>query len=206
MSPCIAPGTIASLSAEPQPRLSGQEDPPSSWSDDQRILAREIQARLKRTIRKLCPPHMASHTDDVVQLAMLRVMRSAETHRDGEGAEAPSASYLWKVAYTTTIDELRKVRSQQNTLGNAAQASAAEPSAFLSPESTVEGKEIGGAIRDCIEVLHEDRRRAVVLHLQGHLVPEAASLLGWTRKRAENLVYRGLSDLRRCLATKGFQR
>ena len=47
------------------------------------------------------------------------------------------------------------------------------------------------------------RRLAVTLHLQGHTVPEAGSLLGWNAKRAENLVYRGLADLRDCLAGKG---
>jgi RNA polymerase sigma-70 factor (ECF subfamily) len=48
-----------------------------------------------------------------------------------------------------------------------------------------------------------DRRRAVMLYLQGHSVPEAARLLGWTAKRTENLVYRGLADLRHCLRAKG---
>ena len=42
-----------------------------------------------------------------------------------------------------------------------------------------------------------------MLHLQGHSVPDAARLLGWPAKRTENLVYRGLADLRRCLIAKG---
>ena len=46
---------------------------------------------------------------------------------------------------------------------------------------------------------------AVVLHLQGHSVPEAARLLNWGNKRTENLVYRGLADLRNCLALKGLE-
>ena len=36
--------------------------------------------------------------------------------------------------------------------------------------------------------------------------PEVASILKWRAKTAENLVYRGLADLRRCLATKGLAR
>ena len=40
-------------------------------------------------------------------------------------------------------------------------------------------------------------------HLQGHTGPQAAALLGWDAKRTENLVYRGLADLRQCLEAKG---
>ena len=34
---------------------------------------------------------------------------------------------------------------------------------------------------------------------------EAAGILDWSAKRVENLVYRGLADLRDCLAAKGFK-
>jgi RNA polymerase sigma-70 factor (ECF subfamily) len=44
------------------------------------------------------------------------------------------------------------------------------------------------------------------MYLHGHSVAEVAALLGWRFKKAENLVYRGLADLRRCLATKGLSR
>jgi RNA polymerase sigma-70 factor (ECF subfamily) len=45
----------------------------------------------------------------------------------------------------------------------------------------------------------------VVLHLQGHSLKEVGSLLGWTEKKAENLVYRALAGLRTCLVTKGIR-
>jgi RNA polymerase sigma-70 factor, ECF subfamily len=49
------------------------------------------------------------------------------------------------------------------------------------------------------------RRHAVTLNLQGHSVPDIGRLLGWTAKKAENLVYRGMADLRSCLSSKGIQ-
>ncbi len=49
------------------------------------------------------------------------------------------------------------------------------------------------------------RRRAVILYLQGHSVPEAAELLGFERKKTENLVYRGLDELRNALRDRGFE-
>jgi len=59
------------------------------------------------------------------------------------------------------------------------------------------------AIRACLAAANRDRRLALVLYLQGHSVPEAARILGWDVKRTENLVYRGLADLRQCLLNKG---
>ena len=58
-------------------------------------------------------------------------------------------------------------------------------------------------LRDCLGNLAEPRRMAVACHLQGYSVPEAAGFLGWTRKKTEHLVRRGLMDLRTCLAGKG---
>jgi DNA-directed RNA polymerase specialized sigma24 family protein len=51
--------------------------------------------------------------------------------------------------------------------------------------------------------LSHDRRRAVLLHLQGFNVAEIARLIGGTHARARNLAYRGLADLRRALAEDG---
>ena len=61
---------------------------------------------------------------------------------------------------------------------------------------------IGAGIGECMTHLNEDRRVAVTMYLLGHNVPETAGLLGWTRKRVENLVYRGLAALRKCLEGK----
>lgn len=146
---------------------------------------------------------MAAHADDIVQQAMIRVVRVME---QSEGGEPLGPSYLWKVAYTTTIDQLRRMQSQAQLRDNFAQVGGPSGGATISPEDAAEGQKIGAAIRECLSRLIDARRRAVVLHLQGHSVPEASELLGWTRKRAENQVYRGLADLRRCLREKGFER
>ncbi len=202
MSEYAPPGTIPRLSVELHHPSSTREEAPS---DEQQALVRELQRRLAPAIRRICPPELAAHADDLVQLAVLRVLRAAPDHREREGAEPVPTSYLWRVAYTTVIDELRRVRGEHAKRDHAAAAGAAAPSPPPSPESIAQGARIGAAIRECLEALEQDRRRAVVLHLQGHSVPETASLLGWVRKRAENLVYRGLGDLRRCLASKGFE-
>jgi RNA polymerase sigma-70 factor (ECF subfamily) len=122
--------------------------------------------------------------------------------QDGEGNHVLSSSYLWKVAYTATIDEIRRQRRRNEVaLEEGADGPATAPA--LDPERTRSAREIGEALQSCLGVLAEPRRLAVTLHLLGHSVPEAGRILGWESKRVENLVYRGLADLRRCLEGKG---
>ena len=44
-----------------------------------------------------------------------------------------------------------------------------------------------------------------MLYLQGHTVPEIGRLLNWSGPKSNNLVHRGIADLRRCLDRKGLR-
>lgn len=163
-----------------------------------------IRNDLVRAVTRICPPWLASRSEDLVQVALLRVM---EIHRRSEGDAQLSSSYLRKVAYSALIDEIRRLRRRKEVplemedggIDPAAERASGNPD----PEERSEGREIGEAIRDCLGRMIGPRRSAVVLHLQGHSVPEIGKLLGWDGKKADNLVYRGMSDLRDCLGSKG---
>jgi RNA polymerase sigma-70 factor (ECF subfamily) len=118
-------------------------------------------------------------------MALLRLL---ERPGAGEGTNPRGASYLWRVAYTVVIDEIRRFRRQQR---QAEQASGGE--------RVTPGPEARSELLACLDGLQDRRRTAVILHLQGFRTGEVASALGWTEKQAENLVYRGLADLRACL-------
>lgn len=135
----------------------------------------------------------------------MATMRTLEARRSGEGNPQVAASYLYRVAYTTLIDEIRRLRRRPEARLEDAEGAAGldVPTTRPGPEQSYASKEIGCAIRDCLLLLLQPRRLAVVLHLQGHTVRQAAVLLGWAEKRTDNLLYRGLSDLRRCLEGKG---
>jgi RNA polymerase sigma-70 factor (ECF subfamily) len=160
-----------------------------------------IRSTLVRAVRRICPAWLADRSDDLVQVAAMRVLSARPP---GEGKSPLPASYLYKVAYSALVDEIRRLRRRpeapledEATLGRAAAAPAPDP------EREYAATQVGRAIRDCLLGLVTPRRLAVTLHLQGHTVPQAAEVLGWDAKRTENLVYRGLADLRACLARKG---
>jgi RNA polymerase sigma-70 factor (ECF subfamily) len=159
---------------------------------------------LGRVVARVCPTWLAADRDDLIQAAAMRLL--PRLHAAGaEGTAALSTSYLYRVAHSVLVDEIRRVRRRRETELGA--EPAAEPSARAQddPERAARSMEIGRGIQSCLAGLAHDRRLAVTLYLQGHTVPEAAKILDWPEKRTENLVYRGLADLRACLSSKGLR-
>jgi RNA polymerase sigma-70 factor (ECF subfamily) len=163
-----------------------------------------IRAALVRAVTRICPSWLSSRADDVVQAAMIRVLG---IHHRSEGNAQLSPSYLRKVAYSALVDEIRRRRRLNEVPiemdDGGIDPAAEQASGIPNPEESSGGREVGKAIRDCLRRMVDARRSAVVLHLQGHSVPEIGKLMGWPGKRADNLVYRGLNDLRECLELKG---
>lgn len=163
----------------------------------------KLRDALTQTVKKVCPGWLSDRVDDLVQTCMIRVM---DLQKKSEGNHQPSSSYLWKMAHNAMIDEIRKIRRRQEvTLTDEEGGERVIPTEAADPEKRMESRQIGEGIRDCLIKLNEARRQAVTLYLQGNTVPESATLLGWTAKKTENLVYRGLQDLRKCLAGKGLE-
>lgn len=167
----------------------------------------QLHRDLVKAVDRVCPRWMADRADDLVQVALMRVM---EIQRKREGTAEFSIFYLRKAAYSALIDEIRRLRRRQEVSlegpGDEEEAASFDPAApEPDPERASTGREVGRAIRDCLGLMVPPRRHAVTLSLQGHSVPEIGRLLGWTAKKAENLVYRGMADLRGCLGEKGIQ-
>lgn len=161
---------------------------------------RELDAatrdRLVVAVRKVCPAWLREHQEDLVQMTAMKLLRSS--------AEIETTdSYLARVAYTVVIDEIRRRKRRQEVGMSPSMPDRIFNSGQLTPEMMARGSEVGSVLVGCLSDLNPDRRRAVTLYLQDHSVPEIAELLGWDRKRASNLVYRGLDDLRSALRKKG---
>lgn len=158
---------------------------PEGLLDDE---ARRVLAVLERAVARICPPALAASRDDLVQAAHLRLL---EIDARGEHPAPRSPSYLWQVAYTAVVDELRRLRRK------------ALPLLDEEPRAAQESPELRRDLRACLDGLLAARRSAVVLHLQGFGAGEIATMLSLKAKSAQNLIYRGLADLRGCLSAKG---
>ena len=167
-----------------------------------------LAATMARAVRRQCPAWLSDHAQDIAQAALMKVLSLA---RRSEGERPLTSFYLHRAAHSALVDEIRRRRRRREValevVGDADETvRPIEPTADSDPEQHASYRELGGAIRECLRAMKRERRLAVMLHLQGHSVPDAARVLGWTVKRTENLVYRGLADLRQRLADKGYRR
>ena len=178
----------------------------ASDTEERSGLGEEACSKLSKAIAtavsRVCPSWLVDRRDDLVQAAMMKVM---EIHRKSEGNRDLSASYLYRVAHSALVDEIRRIRRRREVALEVDGGNEGLAVAHQNPERSAAAEEIGRSIRDCLSVMKRERRLAVALHLQGHKIAEAARLLDCGEKRVENLVYRGLDDLRRCLSAKGFE-
>jgi RNA polymerase sigma-70 factor (ECF subfamily) len=162
----------------------------------------EVRRELVRAVARCCPRWLTEEADDLVQAAWLRI-RARLASAEEEGPLA--TSYLWRAAYCAVIDELRRRRRRPQAPWDAARAEALTAPA-ADPEDDARAAELGRAVREELAAMERPRRLALTLHLEGHTVPEIAVLLGYGNKKAENLVYRGLSKLRAGLEGRGWGR
>jgi RNA polymerase sigma-70 factor (ECF subfamily) len=156
-----------------------------------------LRRDLERAVRRVCPRSLAQDAEDLVQESFIRLLRA----RKLDGLSNLSATYLKKVAYSAVIDEIRRRRREPaaapashliDIAASAAQVQGATPDTAL-----------GNAMEVSLQRLLPDRRRALTLHLLGYSVPEVAHMLECNAKRADNLIHRGLAQLREFLHEMG---
>lgn len=166
-----------------------------------------LRRQLVAAVRRTCPRWLAADADDLVQTALLRVL---EIRRKREGEAEFSAFYLRRAAHSAVVDEIRRRRRRAEVPldpeDGGEPSRPLESSSAPDPERMSESRELGRAITECLGRMIRPRKMAVALHLQGHRIKEVGGILGWNDKKAENLIYRGLADLRDCLEDKGFER
>lgn len=102
------------------------------------------------------------------------------------------------------MDEIRRATRARESSGDGALPDGPAPRSG-EPDQQFAAQEIEAGIRDCLVRLATRRRVAVTLHLVGHSIPDAARLLALDEKQTENLIYRGMADLRNCLRMKGLK-
>jgi RNA polymerase sigma factor (sigma-70 family) len=172
-------------------------------------LVEEYEKFLRRTIMRFCPKDLGIQISDIEQEAKIRLWRALQSERD---LHSP-ASYIYRIAMTTTIDAVRRVlarheeqlqtETEEGVEAVAPVRLASDPE--QSPERMAERREVIEKIEAALARLAENRRLAVEFYLQGMSSQEIADLLDWTEAKARNLIYRGLDELRGYLREAGIE-
>ena len=161
-----------------------------------------VHRQLSAAVARVCPGWLRSEREDLVQTAMIRLLERLD--RD-EGKTTLNATYVWKTAYSVTLDEIRRARRRYEVAGGEDDVGDGEPAPGPDPERSAERAQTGRALQDCLGRIARPRRHVVLLSLLGYTPAESGALLGWSAKRVSNLLHRGQGDLRRCLEAKGVE-
>jgi RNA polymerase sigma factor (sigma-70 family) len=166
-------------------------------------LVKEYGKFLRSVIAQTCPRNLGIQINDIEQEAHLRLWRALQSERELTNA----ASYIYRIAVTTTIDAVRRVMARQEEQEDESEAeigTLAVGSERL-PDQAVERSQLMQKVEGALMRLTENRRIAVEFHLQGMTSQEIADLCDWTEPKARNLVYRGLNELRKRLRDEGVE-
>src|SRR5262245_4250549 len=85
------------------------EGPVRSPDERWRALVEQYGRYLRRAIIRLCPKNLGLQFDDIEQEAQLRLWKALSDERE----ITDPASYLFRIAATTTIDAVRRVKSRR---------------------------------------------------------------------------------------------
>lgn len=184
--------------------------PPTELETRFNAIVEEYGGLLRQTIVQTCPKDLGLQFDDVEQEARLRLWRALQSEREINDL----ASYIYKIAVTTTLDAIRRVkakREEQLRLDEEIEEERQGEPLHLtanpqsSPELQTQRQQLVGKVKDIMARLPDNRRRAVGLYLEGMTSQEVADLMDWTEPKARNLIYRGLNDVREQLRAEGIE-
>ena len=138
-------------------------------------------------IRRVCARRFQSLIPDVQQEVYAALWKRLE---GGKEIEHP-ASYLYKVALTTALAQVRK----QVPEGPIDAVDADVPQMAVGFAGLLPA-ERSRLLAEILERLPPDQSRAIRAHLAGFSHTEVASLFGWSESVARHRIYRGIEELK----------
>jgi len=159
-----------------------------------RQMVRRYSRLIRSAVARVAGPQSSALGDDVEQNVMIALWKAMP----GEQIPDHPPSYIYRTAVRETMHAVQRL---QQTVELAEETDRSHESA--APDAIVEGKELGGVIRDALQEISPDRRRAAAAHLMGYKVEEMMEMFEWPYNKARNLISRGMGDLRRKLRARG---
>jgi len=151
--------------------------------------------RLRRLAYTVCPGQSFADREDLIQEAALKLVRLTAA----DGSRRLETAYLARTLRSVAIDEARRRARCREVPGS----DAVEGVTTIDSEQLAVASRLRAQIVRAMEGVSESRRPLVLLRLEGFSIRECANRMAIDPKRAENLIYRGLSQLREELNRMG---
>ena len=155
---------------------------------------------VKAHIQKFNVQKSGIDPDDILQEVKIKIWKILEDEKKIENY----ASYIRKIVNSSIIDQLRKLKREKGIFTHEKQKWISDQkSNYLTAISAeANAKEIIG---QAVNLLIESRRTVVKLYFFNMTIEEISTFLKWSKDKTRNLLYRGLSDLKKILKEKGIE-
>jgi RNA polymerase sigma factor (sigma-70 family) len=167
-----------------------------SQAEFESILDR-FSASIKGSILKLGLEKRGIDPEDVIQEIRIKIWRIFTS----EKKPLRHPSYINRVVDSTLIDSIRKARVQEGLIQHEKQQMLREQS--CSQPGSGRDSPLWEKLARAADSLLGPRRQVVKLYMLNLTIEEISLCLNWSRNKTRNLLYRGLSDLKKKLNDKG---
>jgi RNA polymerase sigma factor (sigma-70 family) len=174
-------------------------NPESTASEEFEAILEKFSGSIRASVLRFGLDQRGVDPEDILQEIRIKVWKGVLS----EKKISYQASYIKSVVNSTLVDCLRKSRRDAKLIQHELEKRRLEGQGA--------GDDAPGAhalrkiIGEAADSLMESRRKVVKLFLLNMSVEEIAGSLEWSQDKARNLLYRGLSDMRKILRTRGIE-
>ncbi len=165
----------------------------SNTADFERLI-NQYSGLISDAIRRVCAQHYGFVAPDVRQEVHLALWRQLEAGNKPQH----EASYIYKVALTTALREVRRIRRERDVVAE----NALLGEHLKNTEDSSRDVERAALLTSALAVLDGSQRRAVKAYLAGFNHKEVADLLNLSSAQARHAIYRGIERLNREIAER----
>lgn len=161
------------------------------------LILNKFSRLIKIHVQKFNPQRFGLDPDDITQEIKIKIWKIL--HNEKEIQNYPS--YIRKIVNSSVIDLLRKWKREEKVLSTEKQKKVSGTKNGYS-DSVSNGDHLKESVIAAVNSLIESRRRVVRLYLLGMNIEEISAFYGWSRDKTRNLLYRGLTDIKKMLKKK----
>ncbi len=165
-----------------------------SKEEELAFLLEKFALFIRAHIQKYNPQRYGMDPEDILQEVRIKLWKLLRSEKN----IANYPSYIRKVVDTSVIDQLRRLKREEDIFLVERKKQVEEHELLYSPEAA-RLRSLKDSVGRAVESLIESRKRVVQLYLLNMTIEEISAYFQWTEHKTRNLLYRGLADLKRIL-------
>jgi len=164
------------------------------------LILRKFSSFIKANIQKFNIQKAGIDPEDIIQEVRIKIWKLLANEKKIKNY----SSYIRKIINSSVIDQIRKLKREEGIIHQEKKKKISELKKIYAGH-TVDSSQFRVKIGHAVDSLMESRRKVVRLFLLNMTLDEIAQFFGWTRDKTRNLLYRGLSDLKKRLKEIGIE-